>query len=204
MRKQPNYWTDEKVHQELLSICGGTGVFPSNTDLVKLGRNDLSNQIARRGGFIHWSKRLGFERVSSDSDTGWHGEDECLKILSDFGFTAEKTGRLRAPYDILVNESVRIDVKTAKFAEYGPCRGWFYRIGKDTSADILMLYQMDAKDSYIIPWSICPSTNITISKSGGKYAKFKNAFDILREMTLARSQEIKHFQSQVVPYANAA
>lgn len=199
MRKPLNYWTEEKIHAELLPICAGSGVFPSNSDLQKLGRTDLSNQVSRKGGFIHWSKRMGFKRKDSESDKGWGGEDECLKILINLGFRAVKAERLRAPYDILVDDCVRVDVKTAMFAEYGPCRGWFYRVGKIQTSDLLMLFQGDTKDAYYVPWTVCPETNITIARDGGKYKAFKNNVSVLRKMVELRSGEIKEHSELITP-----
>ena len=199
MRKSYHYWTDEKLHQELIQICAGTGVFPSNQDLIKLGRQDLSNQIVRRGGFIAWSKRLGYRRKESDSDKGWDGELKCIKKLAELGFKAEKTDRVRSPYDILVNECLRIDVKTAKYAEYGACRGWFYRLGKNLNADLIMLYQADTEDAYYVPWTCCPTTNITISRNGGKYANFKNNVPVLSNMATSRFEEMKAHSAVIIP-----
>ena len=198
MRKPMKYWTEEKLHAELLAICAGSGVFPSSHELQNLGRGDLSNQIAKKGGFFHWAHRLGFRRKKSDSDKGWEGEDECLKILTGFGFTATKAERLRSPYDILVEQCVRVDVKTARYAEYGPCRGWFYRVGKIQTSDLLMLFQADTKESYYLPWTVCPETNITIARDGGKYKSFRNNVDVLREMVAIRSKELSKHSALVM------
>lgn len=197
MNKPRRFWTDEKLHQELVTVCSELGRFPSNLDLQLARRGDLSNQIVKRGGFLEWGKKLGYERGNSESDIGWGGEKECKTILEDMGFIAEPTGLVRAPYDILVNGCVRIDVKTAGYKEYGPSKGWFYRNGKHTSADVLMLFQSDTKEVYYLPWSVCPVGNITISRDGGKYKQFRNCAMIIRQMVDQRSEELTGHRGMV-------
>lgn len=197
MRKPMNYWTEENLHAALLPICAGSGIFPSNSDLVKLGRGDIANQITRKGGFVAWAERMGFRRKDSESDKGWGGEKECLEILTKLGFSVSKSERVRSPYDILVGGCVRVDVKTARYAEYGPCRGWFYRVGKIQTSDLLMLFQEDTKEAYYLPWTVCPETNITIARNGGKYRMFRNNHGILKEMSDWRRKEMLGHKSIV-------
>jgi hypothetical protein len=193
MRKHPYYWTDELLHQELITICAGTGRFPSVSELAALNRGDISNQIVRRGGFVKWAKRIGYARKSSDSDYGWEGERRAIALLEKESFKVEKAKELRSPFDLLVNDVLRVDVKAAQFASYGPCSGWFYRIGKTPQSDVVMLYQMDTGAAYYLPWYVCPKTNITISKDGGVYSSFKDNTSILRGMILVRISEQGEF-----------
>lgn len=189
VRKKPTKaWSPELIEEEIRAVAAGLNRMPTNSELSEFGRCDLANQISKKGGFVYWADRLGFPRVQSDSDTGWEGEDELTAILASKGFTCEKTV-LKAPYDIKVNGVVRIDVKSAKFAEYGVCKGWFYRVGKDAQADVLALFQLDTRDVYFLPWNICPSSNVTISQSGGKYAQYKNRYDWLLELCNRRQSE---------------
>lgn len=183
-------WTENMLIEELVPVCEGIGHMPSNHFLKSIGKNDLAIQISRRGGFSFWSEKVGFERLHSDSDTGWDGEKALLAIFEEKGFKCERSAALKAPHDLLVNDLIRIDVKAANYAEYGACKGWFYRIGKDAQADIIALYELDTKDVYFIPWNICPKTNITISVGGGKYKNFKNRFDLIESLAEKRKSEL--------------
>jgi hypothetical protein len=183
-------WSEELIHSELIKICGAIGSFPSNSELQSMGRGDLSNQIAKKGGFLFWSKRMGFDRKDSDSDFGWSGEQAAADILDGLGYKIIKPIGVRSPYDLIIDGCLRIDVKTANFADYGACRGWFYRMGKHIQSDVVMLYQADTQDCYYIPWFVCPTTNITISKSGGIYAIYKNNEALLRKMVNLRRAEM--------------
>lgn len=191
-------WTDELLEAALRPICQELGHFPSVTELKARGRNDVACRVANRsGGMIAWAKRMGFERVHSDSDTGWEGERTVAAILRNRGFHVKERESQKCPYDLLVSEVIRIDVKTASYAEYdntrkgGKCTGWFYRIGKDTSCDIVILYQQDTGICYIIPWKYCTSSNITITKTGDTYAKFRENFKLLESLVRSRSTEFE-------------
>jgi hypothetical protein len=165
------------------------GHFPSHGDLKEMGRYDLSNQITRRGGFLKWSDRLGIERRTSDSDTGWEGERAASERLQALGFRVTPRRGVKCPFDLLIDGVLRIDVKAARQQCYGDSRGWFYRIGKLPQADLVLLWQLDTGGFYAVPWFLCPTTNITISPTGGKYARFRNNAGLIRDMLALRQQE---------------
>lgn len=190
-KKRNTKWPESAIEEQLRKVCDELGKFPSAQDLKRIGRNDISSQISKKGGFEFWATKLGMKREYSDSDTGWDGEKSLMAILQEKGFSCEAASYVKCPYDLRVNSLIRIDVKSANYAEYGVCKGWFFRIGKDAQADILALYQIDTQDVYFIPWNICPKTNITISRSGGKYVEFKNRFDILEKLVKIKEDEQK-------------
>ncbi len=187
MRKQ---WTEQMIATELAAVISTLNKMPSAADLRQLGRNDLAVQVGRKGGYLAWAERLGATRAKSDSDTGWTGEIDLAKNLVKRGFTVERMTAVTSPYDLDVNHALRLDVKTASYAEYGACRGWFYRVGKAIQADVLALYQIDTGVCYFLPWTIGPQSNITISRSGGKYAEFRDRYDILKRLCDARRNEV--------------
>jgi len=181
-------WTDELALDECKKIAKGLGHFPSNSDLTSLGRGDLSSQIVKRlGGFVEASRMVGIDRLHSDSDTGWDGELMAQDMLEVAGYHVGLAGNIKAPFDLLVDGVVRIDVKAASYAEYGPCRGWFYRIGKYCQCDLVMLVRLDRRDSLLIPWWSVPTSNITITENG-KYQKYYEAFHLIDERIKALSK----------------
>lgn len=179
------------IASEILLASAGTGVMPSSSDLKSRGQNDLACVISKNGGFITWAERLGLCRKHSDSDTGWRGEQEVLELFNANGAPSERLQGVQCPFDLLVFGCIKVDVKTTNYSERGPCRGWFYRIGKYPQSDLICLYQLDTKDFYLLHWEHVPKTNVTISRDGGKYKAFKNRFDLLckysKVMSAARS-----------------
>jgi hypothetical protein len=172
-------WTDESVHTEVAKIAEGLGHFPSKQELTDLKRNDLAVQVSRRGGYLAWAQKTGFERIQSDSDTGWAGEVAFSDLAKQRGLESERPKGVKSPFDLLLDKCLRVDVKSARFAQYGVCRGWFYRIGKYPQADLILLFQLDTNDFYGLPWFVCPRSNVTISQDGGKYASFKNNWPLI-------------------------
>lgn len=171
------------IVQEVTKISNSLGHFPSVADLRQMGRNDLSCAMTKRGGYRFWSKQTGFQPIFSDSDLGWEGEKNVSEILKSKGFDAKERQELKCPYDILVNKRIRIDVKSAKAATYNNgYTGWFYRIGKSVSCDIVIFYRFDEKDCFIVPWYELGETNITIM-GDSKYEIFRERYDIIEKMS---------------------
>lgn len=197
-RKQ---WTDDMIAARIMENYNATGKMPTVSYLRDSGQNDLSVQITRNGGFKHWAERLGLKREPSDSDTGWDGEIEVENLLKSNGYKVQRSLAVKWPFDLLVDGMLRIDVKAARYAEYGPCRGWFYRIGKAPQADLIALYQLDTKEVYWIPWVHVPQSNITISRDGGIYAPFRGNIGVVHAMTLTRKNEWRWMEREILKRA---
>jgi hypothetical protein len=184
-------WTDALVEQQIRALCEQVGHFPSDQEMQRLGYGRLANAINKRGGIIAWSERIGVARPHSDSDTGWDGEEDVAAILVLKGFRVTARTKVKCPYDLLVNECVTVDVKTARQATYllntgQPWSAWYYRIGKSTECDVVILYQSDTKTCYVLPRSDVGTTNITISPRSPKYARFRDRFDIISSIEQSR------------------
>ena len=173
-------WNNTMIGEELTAISLSLGHFPSNAELQAMGKNPLSCATVKRGGLIHWSNKLGFKRQDSDSDHGWRGEAAVADILRGAGYDVKLRQYLNSPYDLIAN-GVTCDVKTAAYAEYGYCRGWFYRIGKRPDCDLILLYREDCGDIAFIPSSIVPTTNLTFTE-GGKYRRYLGNWDVLLDL----------------------
>jgi len=186
---------DAECESELLTIASSIGKMPSNSYLSQSGKGWLSNWVARHGGFVEVASRLNLKRDHSDSDTGWHGEKEVQSILEKNGFYVDRSQQVKSPFDLLVNKLVKVDVKTSSMTTChnsqsgGSVTGWFYRIGKIPQADIIALFCMDTNDVFFIPWDCLPHTNVTLSKGGGKYKKYLNRFDAMRQLCKLREKE---------------
>lgn len=187
------YWTDTMRETVVKEISSSIGRFPSRSDLESMGRGDVVNQISKNGGFVYWSDRIGIPREHSDSDTGWDGELAFQSDCDKQAIVAIRMKGIKSPYDLLIGGTLRVDVKAAKYTEYigksGSSHGWYYRIGKHVQADLVVLYQLDTGSFYGIPWWVVPTTNISIAKDGGKYARYLNNWPLIRQMISLRSSE---------------
>lgn len=186
-------WEESKILEEINKLK--LKEFPTSNYLKSINRNDLSCAISRNGGWKYFSEKTNLPLTKSDTLTGWGGEDWISDFLSKRGYKIAR-GSTKEHFDILVDDCVRIDVKTASYAIYGDkdqSRGWFYRMGKTISADIAILYRKDQDDFYVIPWFLCPSTNATITESGGWYKNYLLRLDILDEMIKTRKLELEKY-----------
>ncbi len=188
-------WTDEKLEAALRQECRVHGRFPTCRELRDRGRNDLACKVSKTLGFIGWAKRLGVPRQTSDSDFGWAGERWLVDMLNSRGFEAVRSTAVKAPFDVMVNGLVRVDVKTARAARYHRKRpAWHYRIGKVVQADLVVLVRMDENDCLFIPWWECGTTNITVSPTLGKNKRWHMNFDVLRTMLADRRATIERIE----------
>src|ERR1044072_964101 len=112
-------WTTDAVHAEARRIAEALGHFPSASELRAINRGDLTNQIRRKGGgFVATAATIGAIRRESCSDKGWRGEELFCSLCDQEGLAAVRTKGVKFPYDVLVSECVRVDVKAANYIEY--------------------------------------------------------------------------------------
>jgi hypothetical protein len=183
-------WSDAAVFTASTEIAERLGHFPSNNELRKMGRNDLACAITKRGGIFVWAERIGIpRRRDTDSDFGWLGERAVCRILRERGYRVRDGFPLRHPFDLLVNDVVRVDVKVASRASYmgstSLCSGWFFRIGKPPQSDVIALHLIDLEDTFLIPASVCPHSNITIT-TAGKYEQYRNRWEVIDQIESQR------------------
>lgn len=181
------FWSEDNILNEIKNL--NLEKFPTNNYLISIGRGDLSNAISKNGGWKYFSEKIGLPMPESDTLTGWEGEDSVENLLIQNGYKVKKM-KTKDHFDFLINDVLRVDVKTASFSSYGCSSGWFYRMGKTISADFVILYRSDKKDMFFIPWHKCPSTNITITNSeNSKYSKFYMNEEFFKNIIQSRIKE---------------
>jgi hypothetical protein len=157
-------WTDDDVYREILA-CSEDGVMPTVSQMTERGRSDLSNQVSRRGGFLHWASKCGLAVGNSCTSRGQKWEGVILDELIALGYRAARQ-TTRHPFDILVNGRVRINVKSAKFSEYGACRGHFFGIGHTWgSCDFFALVRVaePRPPTLWVPWYEAQQQTVTLT-----------------------------------------
>lgn len=191
------------LHDRLQPIVARLGRMPTNSYLREIGENRIACQISRRGGWAHWAKLLNTTLTPSDTVSGWAGEARCTSWLESLGYDVEQQ-TTRAPFDLLVGGCLRIDVKAASYAQYRPSTGWFYRLGRVMTADLVVCVRMDRDDFYAFPWFRVPSTNLTITPTGTAHTFYReNASNVLRMMYEIRISELERLPECSSPHADA-
>lgn len=104
--------TENKIFLVMNTL--GINRMPSMSEVKAVTHDEkLSNRIIKTGGFKYWAKKLGLGIKDSESYFG--GQYETLaksELLKRFE-KVEMTD-IRFPYDILINDRTKIDVKASK------------------------------------------------------------------------------------------
>lgn len=131
-----------------------------------MGRADLAAQICKHTlRYKGWAKRLGLDMKQSDTLFGHEWEAYIHGLLTATGHESVRQ-TTRAPFDILVDGRVRLNVKAARWHEYGPCRGFFFGIGKTwKNCDAFALVKVSEKPPEVlwVPSSEAQQQTITLT-----------------------------------------
>lgn len=151
-------WTIQTLGQALRAWAEHHGLVLTCSNLVATGHSGLACAICELGGYSLWRGKLG-QTLNPDSSVarGRHFQEEALATLQEHG---HKTHLMpwRHPFDILVDDTLRIDVKGSK--RYS--RGHFAfslrqpQSGHRLDCDIVML----GCENSSITWYIIPRSKL--------------------------------------------
>ena len=186
--KKTKIWNDSRIEEELRIVISGIGIdrMPSNSEIISFaGDFRLSNAISKYGGFRYWAEKIGVAMKDTDTLFGWMFEDVAKDILEKQGFYAENTP-CKFPYDLLVNKSVKINVKASR--KYIGDAGNFYTFNlerKFPACDIYFLCCVNSNRCidrfYIVPSARVPhNCQISIGENSSKYDKYINRLDVVK------------------------
>ena len=86
-RKPNNFWTEEAISRDLLSVIETLKHFPSQRELKEIGRIDLLSAMKKNKGIEHFRRVLGYE-LSQKSRGYWTDEtitSELKAMISNLG-----------------------------------------------------------------------------------------------------------------------
>ena len=156
----------------MIDKCG-MDTMPTHSEIREFfGDNALVCAISKRNGTKYYAKLLGMEIKECESKFGDQLEDYCvLQIQEKLGLDGEKT-KPRYPYDILVNRSVKVDVKVSRlFNNYGNSKYYTFNLEKkDQTCDIFVFYCINQNDeierTFVIPSTVLSGkTQLAVGKS---------------------------------------
>jgi len=185
--KNHEKWTEKQIEEAIFNMINSLKLdrMPTQNEMNSFyGNKGLSVVVGRRYGHEWWSKKLGLENKESDSKFGHIWENNCFEYLKTKYNKIEKTGVL-CPYDILVNNKIRIDVKSATpyFGKTGYKCHTFELNKKIPTCDIYILYALydngiDIERIFIIPSKYIPQISISVG-SKSKYDKYIDKWDYI-------------------------
>jgi hypothetical protein len=173
-------WTDDLIKERILEVVSALGIdrMPSEKECKEYYHNSgLSNAISRREGWYALAAELGLQVKKSETFFGKLFEQAAQEQLISRGYEVRRMPQ-NFPYDLLVNDCVKIDVKASKL--YRSKNGNFYSFNLEKpfcTCDIYMLYLLNddsrEKELIILPSKyVATQTQIGIGESTSKYHEF--------------------------------
>lgn len=184
------HWTQEKILQSVKDCMDATGLtrMPSRSELSGYyGNNKVTNAIKRfPGGYYKVAELLKIEMKKSETQFGKYGEELAIKLLEEHGFSVERM-TTRYVYDLYVNGSVKVDVKTARPSRANKSFCYSFNLEKRfPTCDVYFLIAKNEKKEniYIVPASI-NQTQIGLGTGTTVYSKYQDRYDIITDMSKA-------------------
>lgn len=110
------------------------------------GNSGLSNVIAKSGGFYWLANNLGLSMKNNATETGKKFERLAVKILEDKNYIV-KSMTTKYPFDLLINDRIRIDVKAGRPYLLRGSRVHTIGINKKyATCDLYLIFALDEKD----------------------------------------------------------
>ena len=173
-------WNDQLIEAALFELIQKFNRMPSANELYELGRGDLANVIARRGGFKKWSDKMGAEQKGTESHLGLEVQAKVGRALRARGYKVDEM-TTKHPFDLLVNDRLRIDVKSSRHHRYaGSVTGYIFGISKrEPTCDLYILCCLSDEgrilEKYFIPSSEAKIVTLTITPTGKTYQVYREA-----------------------------
>ncbi len=106
-------WTEEKGKTEIIKIMRALNLkrMPSKSEIEKVTKSaSLTCYISKNGGFKYWAEKLDLDIKKSETTLGREYEQRITDLLKNKGYEVERMS-IRHPYDLLVNQNIKVDVK---------------------------------------------------------------------------------------------
>lgn len=179
-------WTDELIKSEILKVKEELSLdrMPSRKEIVNhTGNNALTCKIAKTLGYYGWAEKLGLSIKNSETTLGKAYEYYVTEWLEDDGFKVERMSQ-NYPFDLLINDNVKIDVKVSNL--YEGTKGSYYTFNIEkryATCDIYIcvcVENNEVKKTLIIPSKELKLTQLSIGKNS-IYDKYVDRYDYIQK-----------------------
>lgn len=184
-------WTKQKIIEEIKIMLKDTGMkrMPSSMEVSSyFGNYKLSNAISKRKLWKPLALELGLEEKESETAFGKSHEAKAMEQLICMGYEVEKMPQ-NFPYDLLINNSLKVDVKASRLYK-GQCGNFYtFNIEKQyATCDLYILYligsQAETKNILVIPSKfVISNTQISVGENKSKYLKYSERWDYIQKYT---------------------
>ena len=177
-------WTDEKIESGIREIMNSLYInrMPTRTEVIEImGNNTLGARLCRDGGYRCWANRLGLDVQENRTNLGLDYEYVAKQMLEDkFNYKVEKM-TTRYPYDLLVNDAIKVDVKVGKPNFIKTSRVHTFGLhNRYSSCDLFIIFALeesgDIEKTLIIPGHELNVTTLCIGKQS-RYDVYSDRWD---------------------------
>jgi hypothetical protein len=190
MRSYGQAWTEEDIKEAVKLVVKDTGIthFPTHKELDEYyGNYALSVILSKTGGTRRWSKILNLPpSACSNTKFGNKYELQAIEdIKQEIGLDSELAIE-RYPYDIYVENGVKIDIKASM-----PLKGrnfdcWSFNLEKKMpTCDIYIFYCINTSAEIakrvIIPSCVLQGTKQVGIGTLSKYDNYIERWDLIKE-----------------------
>jgi hypothetical protein len=192
-------WTDESIKTEIYSVISALNLdrMPTRSEMVSVVGNGLPCIISKsKVGFYGWADKLGLETKKSETSSGKKYEfiaERDIQKVYDVDLDIKQMAQ-NYPFDLLVDDVLKIDVKVGKRHNHFGCPSYTFGTGKKyASCDLYLCYGLgedgQVETVYLIPSKAALATTLNITIGGNsKYNKYINKWELIGSM-LEKYQE---------------
>ena len=180
-------WTDEMIRDRVLEVVNALQLdrMPSRSECDNYYHNSgLTNAISKRYGWYDLANELGLEIKESETWFGKNCEIMAAELFRAEGFEVRRMPQ-NFPYDLLVDDCVKVDVKASKL--YKGKQGNYYSFNLEkpfATCDFYLLLAVNEDGSterkMIVPSNrVVANNHISVGENKSKYHAFTDRFDLI-------------------------
>jgi hypothetical protein len=179
--------SDSDIEKRIVEIMDELKLdrMPSSSEINSFSDGGkLHNSITRSYGYREWAYKLNLSLKDSETQLGNDYEAITCSLLREKGYQVEKMST-NHPFDVLINNSVKVDVKTARPSILRGSRVHAFGITKKHgSCDLYITVALNEEDE-IEKFLIIPSHRLQVVTlcigQKSKYDVYNQRFDLLDE-----------------------
>lgn len=179
-------WTDALIEQKIREVMSYLQIdrMPTRTEIKSYyGNSGLAEKLSKVG-YYTWADKLGLSTKASETGLGKSIEKFVTDLLINKGFRVEQMSQ-NFPYDLLVNDVIKIDVKASHL--FRGKAGNFYAFSLEKKRFVADFYvfvclsETGKKEKiYVIPAYVgARNCQFSIGEHTSKYEKYIDRYDLL-------------------------
>lgn len=180
-------WTEELIKEKVLEVKRHLEIdrMPSRKECVDYFHDcSLANAVSKKLGWYQLARDMGLEVKNSETGFGKTYEAIAQEMLRARGYEVRRMAQ-NFPYDLLVDNSVKIDVKASKL--YRGKNGDFFSYNLEktfATCDFYILFEVgdegDISRVMVLPSNYVIAQNqISVGVVKSKYHKFTDKWDLI-------------------------